>query len=302
MKAALAFVLFAAPLNVAAAPYGIILMAHGGSASWNREIEALRARVDARAPTETALGMADPAALQAAVDRLERRGVARIVAVPLFVQSRSEVLDQTRYALGLTDKSSEVLKRAYERMGAAHSAHGAHRHEFSQTRVKAREPIVMASGLDDHPLVSRILMERAKALSRNPASETVVLVAHGPVDDAAMPSWRNSMTSLCGALAGGGFRKCSFSLLRDDAAPEVRAAAVAELRAKVARAKTRKGRAIVVPVLIARGGIEEKIAKDLRGLDYAWDGRTLMPHEGFDAWVLERAAAADRPVFDRSAR
>ncbi len=305
MKLAPALLLLASFAQAAPVPYGILLLAHGGGPSWNREIEGLRARVNAKVPTETALGMADPAALQAAVDRLEKRGVAHIVAVPLFVQSRSEVMDQTRYALGLADKPSEVLKSAYERLAAAHpvhSAHAAHRHAFSLGRVTAREPIVMARGLDDHPLVSQILMERAKALSKNPARETVVLVAHGPVDEAAVPAWEDSLKSLCASLGAAKFHTCSFALLRDDAAPEIRAAAVARLRAQVALAAKGGGRALVVPVLVARGGIEQKIGKDLEGLDYAWDGRTLMPHEGFDAWVLERAAAPDRPVFDRSAR
>ncbi len=55
-------------------------------------------------------------------------------------------------------------------------------------------------------------------------------------------------------------------------------------------AGAKSGRALVVPVLIARGGIEGKLPKDLSGLDYAWDAKTLMPHDGFDSWVLSRAA------------
>lgn len=299
MKLALALVLLAAPLRAApvSAPYGILLLAHGGDPSWNDEVASLRGRVDAKVPTEAALGMADPKSLQAAVDRLEKRGVARIVAVPLFVQSRSEVLDQTRYALGLTDKPSEILRDGLARMAKAHAGHAGHGHSmaFSLERVKAREPITMSRALDDHELVGRILAERAKALSRGTGDEHLVLVAHGPVDDAALPVWKDSLMSLCGmALAGGRFLDCSSVLLRDDAAPEIRAAAVADMREKVARGKSPlKGRTIVIPVLIARGGIEQKIVKDLAGLDYAWDGKTLMPHAGFDAWVLERAATAD---------
>lgn len=293
MIRALLFVLLAVPLRAAAASYGILLLAHGGDASWNGEIEKLRGRVDAKVPTETALGMADVASLQAAVDRLEKRGVSRVVAVPLFVQSRSEVLDQTRYALGLSDKPSASLKAAYERMAAMHAGHGAHHGhsmEFSTKQVAARAPLAMSLALDDHKLVARILAERAKSLSKKPADESLVLVAHGPVDDAAMPAWRGTTASLCAAIKGR-FKSCSFGLLRDDAAPEIRAAAVAEIREKVSAAE---GKAIVLPVLIARGGIEKKIERDLKGLEYAWDGKTLMPHSGFDAWVLERAAAAAR--------
>ncbi len=310
MTLLLALALLVAPVRAAPAPYGILLLAHGGDASWNEEVALLRGRVDAKIPTETALGMADPVSLQAAVDRLEKRGVGRIVAVPLFVQSRSEVLDQTRYALGLADKPSETLRRGLERMAAAHAHHGSgghgHSMEFSTQRVKAREPIAMSRALDDHALVGRILAERAKALSRGSGEERLVLVAHGPVDDAAVPVWVDSMKVLCRmARAGGKFRGCSFALLRDDAAPEIRTAAVKNLREKVSRANGGKGRAIVIPVLIARGGIEGKLEKDLAGLDYAWDGKTLMPHSGFDAWVLERAATADwahAGAFDRPAR
>lgn len=300
--AALALLLLAAPVR-AQAPYGILLLAHGGDASWNQEVERLRARVNAKVPTETALGMADPKSLQSAVDRLEKRKVRRIVAVPLFVQSRSEVLDQTAYVLGLSDTPSEALRAGLERMAkahgahAAHGAHGAHgapahghSMEFSTVRVRARAPLALARALDDHALVGRILAERARALSKDPARERVVLVAHGPVDETAVEAWRGSMRSLCGALKG--FRSCGFGLLRDDAAPDIRAAAVGELRALVAGAKEEKARALVLPVLIARGGIERKIVKDLAGLDYAWSGETLMPHDGFEAWVLERAASA----------
>ena len=301
MKLALSLLLLAAPLRAASAPYGILLLAHGGDASWNDEVAGLRGRVNAKVPTETALGMADPKSLQAAVDRLEKRGVTRIVAVPLFVQSHSEVLDQTRYALGLAEKPSEVLRAGLARMAKAHSGHAGHGRghghghsmSFSLERVKAREPITMSRALDDHELVGRILSERAKALSRG-EDERLVLVAHGPVDDAAVPVWQDSMTALC-AMAAKGTKilDCASALLRDDAAPEIRAAAVKDFREKVSRAG-KGSRAIVLPVLIARGGIEKKVVKDLTGLDYAWDGKTLMPHDGFDAWVLERAATADR--------
>jgi len=300
MKALLAVILLAAPLR-AAQPYGILLLAHGGEPSWNEEVGKLRGRVDAKVPTELALGMADVKALQAAVDRLEKRGVKRIVAVPLFVQSRSEVLDQTRYALKLADKPSAPLKEAYARMAKAHGrghakgGGGGHSMEFSLERVKSREPITMSRALDDHELVGRILAERANTLAGASEKAHLVLVAHGPVDDAAVKVWRNSLMSLCAmAGQGGKFLDCASALLRDDAAPDVRAAAVKDFREKVARTEHGKlGPVVVVPVLIARGGIERKIPKDLAGLDYKWDGKTLMPHEGFDGWVLERAATAD---------
>lgn len=275
------------------AALGILLMAHGGDPLWNAQVEALCAATDKKVPTELALGMADPQTLQAAVDKLEKRGAERIVAVPLFVGSDSEVMDQTRYALGLSDKPSETLRAAEEAMkrmkmppGAAHH----HMHLFSLERVRLAVPVSLAAALDDDPLVSRVLLERAKKLSRAPAKETVILVAHGPVDDAAVPAWEKSLAAHAEAVRRGGmFHAAVFGVLRDDAPPPVRASAVTGLRELVKAAACGGGRALVVPVLIARGGIEDKIPKDLAGLDFAWSGDALLPHDGFDAWVLARA-------------
>jgi sirohydrochlorin ferrochelatase len=297
MRSLLALMLIgvAASARAAATGYGILLLAHGGDPGWNQEIARVRAQADVTVPTELALGMADPATLQKGLDALAARGVSRVVAVPLFVHSRSEVLDQTRYVLGLSDKPSEVLRAAAERMAASPGMNmppgmDMHMHMFSLERVKTSLKIALAPALDDAPLVSRILLERARALSRDPKTETVVLVAHGPVDDAALGAWRATLARHAQFVRReGGFKSATSAVLRDDAAPGVRAAAVADLRSRVAEG-AKRGRALVVPVLIARGGIEAKLPRDLQGLDYAFDAQTLMPHDGFARWILDDAA------------
>ena len=282
-----------------AAAVGILILAHGGDPAWNAEIEKLRVAVSSAAPAALALGMADPETLQQGVDALEGQHVSEIIVVPLFVNSNSEVMDQTRYALGLTESPSEVLRAAEERMktmpmppGMAHH----HMHLFSLKRVSHRAKIALAPALDADPFVSSVLLDRARALSHEPAKETVILVAHGPVADAAVKDWETDLAAHARAMIKeGGFRGAQTALLRDDAAPEVRANAVAELRAKVKAAGADGGRALVVPVLISRGGIEDKIPRDLAGLTFAWSGDALLPHSGFDLWVLERAEVIHRP-------
>ena len=217
-----------------------------------------------------------------------------IVAVPLFVNSHSEIMDQTRYVLGLSEKPSDVLRRAAEEMKSASMAPraAAHHHmsPFSLDRAAHRARILLAPALDADPFVSRVLLERARALSREPAKETVILVAHGPVDEAAVAYWEKDLSAHAARVAKAGrFRAARPALLRDDAAPVVRARAVAELRARVSDAARGGGRAIVVPVLISRGGIEGKIPRDLAGLAFAWSGEALLPHAGFDLWALKRA-------------
>lgn len=283
----------------AQAPYGILLLAHGGDAEWNQTIADIAKVLDAQAPTETALGMAQVPAMQQAVDALEKRGVKKIVAVPLFVHSRSEVLDQTRYALGLRDKPSEVLRDALAAMSQAHAhmhhAAGAmpmsHMMEFSTTTVRLKVPVVMTPALDDSEAVSQVLAQRAKSLSRTPGAESVVLVGHGPVDEADNAAWLKTMRLQAARVKKTGpYRDAAALTIRDDSRPEVKNPALAALRRAVEKASQKGGRAIVVPYLISRGGIESHVVDALEGLEYAWDGKTLCPDPTMTAWAASTAA------------
>jgi sirohydrochlorin ferrochelatase len=168
---AAAAVLLACAVSASASD-GVLLLAHGGDPAWNAEIEKLRVAVSSTEPAALALGMADPDSLQAGVDALAARGVKRIAVVPLFVNSRSEVMDQTRYALGLTDKPSEIMRAAAERMKGMKMPPGtAHHHmnmfSLKQVKLAGGASVVLAQALDDSPFVSRVLLERAKALSKD---------------------------------------------------------------------------------------------------------------------------------------
>lgn len=278
-----------------ASDYGILLLAHGGDAQWNATVSTISAGLDAQAPTEVAFGMADSAALQRAVDKLETRGVHKIVAVPLFVHSRSEVLDQTRYLLGLRAQPSEILRDALAAMPHDMAHHGGHMMAFSTERVRAKEPISMAAALDDSRTVADILARRARALSRAPKTETVVLVAHGPVDDAANAAWLATMKTQAERLRkAGGFKQVVALTIRDDSRPDVKGPALQALRDAVTKASHDGGRAIVVPYLIAQGGIESHIVSALEGLDYAWDGKTLCPDPAIGVWAAKAARSAAR--------
>jgi hypothetical protein len=60
-------VLATAPATMQSREVGIMLLAHGGSRSWNATVDDLRARVDERVPAEVAFGMATRATIQAAI-------------------------------------------------------------------------------------------------------------------------------------------------------------------------------------------------------------------------------------------
>jgi len=147
----------------------------------------------------------------------------------------------------------------------------------------------MTKALDDHPLVAEILVERARALSRDPSLEALVLVAHGPVEEADDRRWLEAMGSLGDQVRRTlPFREVRTATLRDDAPPPVRKKAVRALRREVRRL-SREGGVLVVPLLVARGGIEAKVLKALDGLKFRWEGRGLAPHPNLTRWVESRA-------------
>ena len=262
----------------AAGPEGVLLLAHGAHAShgqhgqhttggiWNENVERLAQRLDERRPTEVAFGMADPQSIQAAVDRLEARGVREIATVPVFVSSHSPIIGNSRYILGLQPALAKTTSlRHLDRVASAA------RFRFS-------------GAMDAHPLISEILLERALAVTDNPAVTSVVLIAHGPNDEEENRLWLRDMEVHAGFLREhGGFRSVTFLTHRNDAPAPVKAEARAAFRRHVAEADS-VGATVVVPVLMSAGGIERQVEADLEGLAYRF-AEPLMPHPNIERWV-----------------
>ena len=292
--------LLAAP--AASAQDGILLLAHGGRPQWNDNVNALAASLDAEMPVEVAFGMATRAAIQGAVDRLVARGVARIVAVPLFVSSHSTVITSTEFLLGLRQDRPAALAR-FATMSHGHGGgHGAHDGAGPDPRaldpVVSPVPIVMTAALNAHPLVAAILASRASSLSTDPARESVILVAHGPVSDEDNARWLADMKRLAEQMAArASFASIDWLTVRDDAPAPVRDRATAELRALVERRSSEGRRVLVVPLLLTFGGIEQGIRERLAGLDYVMASQGLLPDDRLREWVrLSAGSHGGRPV------
>ena len=265
--------IFCAPLH--AEEIGVLVLAHGGSAQWNQTVQETVAQAQLAYPTEIAFGMGMHAdevqGIQQAIDALERQGVSRLVVVPLLISSVSEVMRQFEYLLGARD----------------HGPWEEHAHP-----VALHVPIMITQPLDDDPVVAEILSERAQALSRVPAQESVVLVAHGPTTDEDNAQWLAVMTRLAAHVqADAGFRSVIPITMRDDAPKPVQEEATRQLRALVRR-EGEQGRVLVVPLLLANGGIEAKIPKRLEGLAYEYQGQALLPHPKLAQWLTHHVETA----------
>ena len=279
----------------ASADPGILLLAHGGSAEWNGRVTDLAAIVNATRPTEVAFGMATRASIQGAVDRLAARGVTEIVAVPLFVSSWSSVITSTEYLLGLRREAPAALA-IYAKMNHAPGAtaatgHGDHAPQADGTTpITAPVPVRMTAALNDHPVVADILASRARAISRDAAREALVIVAHGPNDEDDNRRWLADMGTVAGRIRQAGtFASLDYLTLRDDAPKEIRDAATVQLRGIVEREQRAGRRVLIVPLLIAFGGIERGLPARLQGLPYTMAEAALMPDDRLATWVLSMA-------------
>jgi len=290
--------LFSSAAHAAAqapAKTGLLLLAHGGQPQWNERVQAVARSVDQTQPTEVAFGMASRASIQGAIDKLTSRGVTSIVAVPLFVSSHSSVITSTEYLLGLRPVAPPDLKifakMDHARHGAPADPHAGHLPPADPTSpVTTKLPVRMTPAFNRHPLIAGIAADRARSISKAPASEAVILVAHGPVPEDDNRRWLDDMAVLAEQVrAAAPFASVDYMTVRDDAGPAMREAATQDLRSRVERQIAAGRTVLIVPHLMSFGGIEQGIRKRLDGLAYVMTGQALMPDDRIVDWV--RASA-----------
>lgn len=280
---------------------GILLLAHGGKLEWNEDVRHVADQVDLSIPAEVAFGMANPRTIQEGINRLNARGVTRIIAVPLFVSSFSSVITGTEYLLGLRNDAPENLamfaSMDHDSAGHAGIDHASMDHSAGGNAaikpVVSKVPISMTPALNRHEIVAAILLDRAASVSVDPADEIVLLVAHGPVPDEDNQKWLADMSALADQMRQSShYADIQYMTVRDDAGDPVRKQAAEELRHRVEECRTKGKTALVVPLLLSYGGIEGGIRKRLEGLDYRMPAQGLLPDTRIVRWVLDVAQPA----------
>lgn len=282
--------------------YGVLVLAHGSSDnSWDNSIQEVIKTVEASYPTQVAFGMADPATMQPAIDSLEQSGVKKIIVVQLFVSSYSPIIRQNEYLLGLRDSLADApMVMMHHAMASkdelsnhdANNSHSEHEkeHKTELKQLKIDADIILTDPLNDHALVAEILLDRISTLSKNPVKETILIVAHGPNGEQDNKNWVKSMKSLANQVEeiakkkNRNFKNIEYFTVRDDADSEIYEQAKQHFRSAVVEAN-KDGEALVIPLLLAQGGVEAGYVKRLEGLKYNWNGETLLPHPNIAKFV-----------------
>ena len=266
--------------------FGVLVMAHGGPQQWNEAVIAAAETLRGSHRVEVAFGMADAASLQEGVRKLEAQGARRIGVVRLFVSGESWY-ERTEQILGVA--AGAPPRPAH----AGLDGHGGHGMGF--WRLDSQSAYALSrQGLAESPLMDDVLADRARALSRRPALEDVLILAHGPGDDAENARWIAYLEARAGAVRKVlPFRSVRVETLREDW-PEQRKAAEARIRTYVQHAADTGGSAIVIPFRVQGFG---PYARVLQGLQYVSDGQGLLPHANVTKWVQEQAAALSEGPF-----
>lgn len=170
---------------------------------------------------------------------------------------------------------------------SAGSADHSHHHMESPRRIRATAQFVLSQeGVAESPLIDQILVDRVRSLSRDPATESILILGHGPADDVENERWLATMQERAARIGEvGRFRAVKCETLREDW-PEKRVAAEKRLRQFVEDGRQNGGKVIVVPFRVAGFGPYKEV---LAGLDYVADGRGFSPHANMTRWLRETA-------------
>lgn len=147
--------------------YGILVVAHGGSAEEDGDLMATVREAEADRPMT--LGFLDPRfglSVQQGYDDLVAQGAQRIVAVPLFNSSQGEYVEYLEILLGL---------RPAEDIGQTGMAH--HEQTIHLQPISGPVPVVaLASGLDDlRPTPDPHMVEIIESRAREAYDEQYIL-------------------------------------------------------------------------------------------------------------------------------
>ena len=257
----------------------LLVVAHGAPVGpWNDRVIGLIDKVQWPGPKGVAFLMprTEDEPIDKVAARLDQGGVKRIVIVPLLISSYSNHYDEIRYIAG-------ELQHFHQHEGLA-----------MPKPLKTKAGMLVTPAMDSDSLVSKMLADQARTVSKNPKEETLVLLTHGPVDEADHRKWVAHLKAHGEYLQKTlGFKRVEYTTLRDDAPKPVKDAAIAHLREAVG-AGARDSTVIIQPVLISVGMVQAEIVELLKGYKYEMSASGVSSHPLTLEWIRQQAAAAAR--------
>lgn len=253
---------------------GVLALGHGYSKIGNEQFINAYAPTATKHPTAVAFGMAMMSSehIQTAIDELTSAGADTVIVVPVTTLKTGGLIGQWRYIFGEQTDAPWM----------------------SVPRVQSDARIVFGSTPTTGSLISAILLDYAKELSRDQANEVVALIAHGPDNAEENADELASLEQHAVVIRKeSAFAEVRGFTLQDDAPSVVRQANIDRIREWVQSALDQDKRVIVLTTLPVKGNVQKKIRRDLKGLDYDLSEKGIVEHPLFSEWIDSVIAAAE---------
>jgi len=297
------------PVGAKEQPYGILIIAYGVGGPWRKDLMALRDQLKGHALeiVEKSENASNSVGVQKAIDRLTLHRVGKIVAVPLAALAESPALDEDRYLFGVRedppsdrpDARQKEMKPLHSEVKSSLVLPGAGRR---LSRLKSAVPLVLTETIDKSPVLAEILADRAKALSRDPSREAILLVGAGPRSDEALKAWKASAQAVADKVQErGGFRTGAVAVVRAGVRAGQQDKDREELRA-IFRTLSTEGRIVAVPLAPDGTSLERLFKRELGNAAYRWDGKGLIGDRRLVEWVRAKAEAGAKLPDSRQYR
>jgi hypothetical protein len=254
---------------------GVLILAHGVGQQSDRLMKQSLEPMSKSRPLTIGFGMSmmGSAHLQAAVDDLVAHGAKTIVLLDQGTTTPYNSLTRHwRYIFGMHTEASYL----------------------DVPKIKAPGVRFLWAGhFDDSPIITDIIHDNARSVSKKPAEEVVILVAHGPEDTKDNgPDLKILQTHVDRLKAKREFVDVKVINLQDDAIKPIRESNVRKLRSWVKQADAQGKRVIVVAVAAASFGVQTNIRNDLRGLKYTFADKGLTESPKFLQWLQAEVDSA----------
>jgi len=247
---------------------GVLILSHGVGENSDRMLHETFQPLGENQPTAIGFGMAmmTSAHLQSAVDDLVERGATTIVLAQNGTATEYNSLTrQWRYIFDLGEEATYLEVPV----------------------VQSDVHFVMTPPFGDHPLISDILYDHIKDVSKNPGNEFVIIVGHGPEDtEDNVPDLEILSAHVERIKAKNEFADVRIINLQDDAIPPIRKSNVKKLRRWIKKADDKGQDVIVVAIAAASHGVQTHIRTDLRGLNYTFADKGMAEHPKYLEWLV----------------
>lgn len=244
---------------------GVLALSHGYVEEGNRQWMAKFGPLAATRPTGYGLGMAmmDSGHIQRAIDELEAAGARRILVLRTETGEANSLNRQWEFIFGRREDSAYL----------------------TVPRVSSKAEIIWGPTPTAHPIMGEIMLDHARALSSDPARELVVIMGHGPENEADNELDLAVMARHAETIRRGGFAEVRFANVMDDAPPPVRAANVAMIRGWIAAAREQGREVIVVTNVLTQSSVMRRLQRDVDGTGAKFNDTGLMQHPRFADWI-----------------